>query len=79
MYGLKSVQLLNIHTQETYFYMVYQDPFGSHQVQQRHFDGNPNKHDSNIGGNPNKHDSINKIFFMFSYRLCLFVQKPAKI
>ena len=46
MYGLKSVQLLNIHTQETYFYMMYQDPFGSHQVQQRHFGGNPNKHDN---------------------------------
>ena len=58
MYGLKSVQLLNIHIQEIYFYMVYQDPLGTHQVQQRHFGGNPNKHDGNIGGNPNKHDSI---------------------
>ena len=38
--------------------MVYQDPFGTHQVQQRHFGGNPNKHDNNICGNPNKHDSI---------------------
>ena len=69
MYGLKSVQLLNIHTHKklTFIWCI-----------KTHLDHIKSSRDTLVVIQTNM-IIFNKFFFMVSYRLCLFVQKPAEI